>query len=185
MFAAEKELAKKIVEKYDISTSATLVSAITFDNHAKMEWNFGDITDLKSVNNRIDQLRKLKPGNNILKAVEIARDDAFSVNNGARRGVPKSLIVFIDKKEMRDKKLQDAAKQLKYKGIKVIVIAIGPEVNKKDVAGIASSTKDLIKPHDFFKSKEEVLSQAVAQSRPGKPSIYLRQMTIHTVVINI
>ena len=179
MFAAEKELAKKMIEKYDISSSATFVSAITFDNDAKAEWKFGDVIDLRSVNDRIDKLRKLRPGNNILKALEIARDDVFSIKNGARRAVPKTLIVFIDKTEMRDQRLEDAAKQLKDRGVKVIVIAIGPEVNKKDVAGIASSPEDLIKPSDFFKSKEEVLSQAVALSRPGKKSAYMLQMIMH------
>ena len=179
MFAAEKELAKKMIEKYDISRSATLVSAIKFDNDAKTEWKFGDVIELRSVKNRIDQLQKLRPGNNILKALEIARDDIFSIKNGARRGVPKTLIVFIDKTEVRDQRLEDAAKQLKDKGVKVIVIAIGPEVNKKDVAGIASSPKDLIKPSDFFESKEEVLSQAVIQSRPGKQSTYVFQIIIH------
>ena len=170
-FTAEKELSKKMIEKYDISKSATIVGGISYDNDARVEWRLGDVIDTKSTVNRIDRLRRYRNGNNILKALEIARDDLFSVRNGARRDVPKTLIVFIDKTEARDQTLESTAKQLKDKGVKVIVIAIGPEVDKKDVAGIASTPKDLIKPLDLSKSMEDVMSQAVAQSKPGKSNI--------------
>ena len=167
-FAAEKELAKKIVEKYDISNSATLVSAISYDNDARVEWRFGNVIDAKSTIDRINRLQRSRSGNNVLKALEIARDDLFSIKNGARRDVPKTLIVFIDKTEARDQRLADTAKQLKDKSVKVIVIAIGPEVNKKDVATIASGPKDVISSHDPSKSMKDVISKAIAQSIPGK-----------------
>ena len=167
-FEAEKELAKKIVEKYDISNSATLVSAVSYDDAAKVEWSFGDVINAKSTIDRIDRLQRYRNGNNVLKALEIARDDLFSIKNGARRDVPKSLIVFIDKTEARDQRLGDTANQLKDKGVKVIVIAIGPEVDKKDAVGIASDPKDVISLSDPSKLTEDVTSKAVAQSIPGK-----------------
>ena len=167
-FTREKELAKKMIEKFDISKTSTLVGAVIYDTNARLAWRFGDAIDARETVYRIDGLRRLRNGNSILKALEIARDDLFSMKNGARRGVPKTLIVFIDKTETRDQRLEDTAKQLKDKGVKVIVIAIGPEVDKKDVAGIASSPKDLIKPSDLSKSVEVVILQAVQQSKPGK-----------------
>ena len=167
-FAAEKELAKKMIEKYDISSSATLIGAISYDNDARVEWRFGDVIDAKSTVDRINRLRRSRNGNNVLKALEIARDDLFSIMNGARKDVPKTLIVFIDKTGMRDQRLEDTAKQLKDKGVKVIVIAIGPEVDKTDVAGIASSPKDVISLPDPSKPTGDVISKAVAQSLPGK-----------------
>ena len=127
----------------------------------------GDLVDARSTIYNIDRLQRFRNGNNVLKALEIARDDLFSLNNGARRDVPKTLIVFIDKTEARDQRLEDTANQLKDKGIKVIVIAVGAEVDKKDVAGIASSPKGLIKPLDLSKSMQDVMSQAVEQSKPG------------------
>ena len=171
-FAAEKELAKKMVEKYDISSSATLIGAISYDNDARVEWRFGDAIDAKSTINKIDRLQRLRNGNSVLKALEIARDDLFLIKNGARRGVPKTLIVFIDKTEVRDQRLEDTAKQLKDKGVKMIVIPIGPEVNKKDVVGIASSPKDVILSPDPSKATDDVLSEAVSQSMPGKMHFY-------------
>ena len=167
-FAAEKELAKKMIDKYDISTSATLIGAISYDNDARVEWRFGDVIDAQSTIERIDRLQRYRNGNNVLKALEIARDVLFKINNGARRDVPKTLIVLIDKTEARDQRLGDTAKQLKDKGVKVIVIAIGPEVDKKDVAGIVSDPKDVISSSDPSKSSEDVISKAVARSIPGK-----------------
>ena len=167
-FATEKELAKKMIERYDISNSAALVGAISYDNDARVEWRFGDLIDAKSTVDKIDRLKRLRNGNNVLKAIEIARDDLFSIKNGARRDVPKTLIVFIDKTEARDQRLEDAAKELKDKGVKVIVIAMGPDVEKKDVAGIASSPKEVISSTDPSISIDDVISKAVAQSLPGK-----------------
>ena len=173
LFAAEKELAKKMIERYGISSSTTLIGAISYDNDAKVEWRFGDVIDAKSTVDKIDRLQRLRNGNNVLKALEIARDDLFTKRNGARKDVPKTLIVFIDKTGMRDKRLEDTAKQLKDKGVKVIVIAIGPEVDKTDVAGIASSPKDVISLPDPSKSTGDVISKAVAQSLPGKRHVFV------------
>ena len=172
-FAAERELAKKMIEKYDISSSATLIGAISYDNDAKVEWRFGDVIDAKSTVDRIDRLQRLRNGYNVLKALEIARDDLFSIMNGTRRDVPKTLMVFIDKSGVNDQRLEDTAKHLKDKGVKVIVIALGPEVKKKDVAGIASSPMDVISSPDPSKATEDVVSKAVAQSLPGKRDVFL------------
>ena len=160
-----------MVEKYDISNSAALFGAISYDNDARVEWRFGDVIDAKSTIDRIDRLRKLRNGNNVLKALQLARDDLFSIDTGARRDVPKTLIVFIDKAEVRDQRLQDTAKQIKDKGVKMIVIAMGPEVEKKVVAGIASSPRDVVSSPDPSNSTDDVVSKAITQSMPGKKRI--------------
>ena len=164
---------KKMIEKYDISSSATLIGAISYDNDARVEWRFVDVIDAKSTVDKIDRLRRSRNGNNVLKALEIARDVLFSIMNGARRDAPKTLMVFIDKSDVKDQRLEDAAKQLKDKDVKVIVIAMGPDVNKKDVAGIASSPKDVISLPDPAKLTEDVISKAVAQSLPGKRHFFV------------
>ena len=161
-----------MVEKYYISSSATLIGAISYDNDARVEWRFGDAIDANSTVYKIDRLQRSRNGNNVLKALEIARDDLLSKGNGARRDVPKTLIVFVDKTEARDQRLEDTAKLLKDKGVKVIMIAIGPEVNKKDVAGITSSPMDVISSPDPSKSTDNVVSEAVSQSMPGKIHFY-------------
>ena len=167
-FTREKELAKKIIEKFDISRTSTSVGAVVYDSSGRLAWRLGDLADARSTIYNINRLQRLRNGNNVLKALEIARDDLFSIKNGGRRGVPKTLIVFIDKTEARDQRLEDTAQQLKDKGVKVIVIAVGPEVDKKDVAGIAGSPNDLMKPLDLSKSMEDVMSQVVEKAKPGK-----------------
>ena len=168
IFALEKDISKKIVEKLGISSIGTLVAAISYDNNAKVEWRFGDVIDARSTVDKIDRLRRYRNGNNVLKALEIARDDLFSIKNGARRGIPKTLIIFIDKTEVGDQRLKDTAKQLKGKGVNVMLIAMGPEVDRKDVAGIASSPKDLISSPDPSKPSEDVISKGIGRSIPGK-----------------
>ena len=168
IFALEKDLSKKIVENFEISSRGTLVAAISYDNDARVEWRFGDVIDIRSTVIRIDRLRRLRSGNNVLRALEVARDNLFSIKNGARIDVPKTLIVFIDKREARDQRLEDTAKQLQDKGVNVMVIVIGPEVSKNDVAGIASSPKDLISSPDPSKLSEDVISKSMGQLIPGK-----------------
>ena len=166
--ALEKEMAKKLLANVDVSEMAIRVGAIQYDSDARVLWRFGEASDGRTTMQLIDRVVRSRNGNNVLKALEIARDDLYSMKNGGRRDVPKTLILFIDKTEVKDQRLEDTAKQLKDKGVKVIVIAMGPEVDKKDVAGIATDPNDLVTLRTLSEPKEDKMSQIVAKSLPGK-----------------
>ena len=165
-FNTEKDLAKKIVEKYDVSKSATLVGAITYDDDAVLAWKIGDATEKRTTLDRINQLQRRGNGKNVLKALQIARSRLFSSENGARRNAPKTLVVFVDK-VVESRQLDIVSKELEDNNINVIVITIGKEVLKTDVSGIARQPSNVINADDFDDKKGELASLASAKSVPG------------------
>ena len=175
--ALEKEIAKKLLENADVFEMATRVGAIQYESDARVLWRFGEASDGRTAMQLIDRLVRSRNGNNVLKALEIARDDLYFIKNGGRRDVPKTLILFIDETKIKDQRLEDTAKQLKDKGVKVIVIAMGPEVDKKDVAGIATDPSDLITLRTLSEPKEDEMSRIVAKSLPGK-SIFVAMVKL-------
>ena len=166
-FSAAKDLAKRMVEKYDISNDAALFGGIVYDDSARLQWKIGDATDLKSTVYRINELTRRRRGSNLQKALEVARDELFTLENGARRNIPKTLVVFFDGNPA-DSSLPFIAKELKDSGVKIIVIAIGSGSAFPGMQGIASSDKDFISTPDLARMMNDTLKTALLQSKPGK-----------------
>ena len=163
----QKGIAKKIAERYDISVSGALVGAILYGNDANLQWRIGQVADMVSLDEKIDQLKAAEDGNNILKALEIARDELFSFSNGARRSVPKTLILFASEAKGNDKRIDDVAKQLKDNGVKVIVLALGSNVTKQELSGIASDPSQLIALRDPKAQLQDAIPTIASKTPPG------------------
>ena len=84
------------------------------------------------------------PGNNLLKALEVAGNDLFSVKNGARFDADRKLIVFIDKLLYPDQELAKTVKKMKENGIDMIFVGVGPSVDKDS---LLSTLSDGAKAH--------------------------------------
>ena len=123
--------------------------------------------DLKSAVSRLDLLKRPQDGNNILKSLQLAGDQLFSTAYGARKGVQKLLILFVGKTDGKSIRLEDAAKNLKERGINVIVIASGSDVNKNDLAGIASDPSKLVVSSDLTNLTNNVLLLPTSKYLPG------------------
>ena len=145
-----------------MSIEGTLFGAIVYDKDARLAWKIGDITNEQATINQIRGLQQVDVGNNLLKALELARDGSFSFANGARRGASRTLIAFIDKTEVNDRRTEAVAKQLKDAGVKIVLVAIGPKVDKKDIAGVASKPALLFETDDLAKADD--LLQNVAEA---------------------
>ena len=131
---------------------------------------------MKSTLSKIDLLARPRYGNNILASLEVARDALFSTVNGARRDVPKTLILFISKTDGADRRLEATANTMKERGINVIVIATGSDINTKDLAGIASDQTKLIVPSDLTNAVENASLTAASKSLPGSVFSFLFSM---------
>lgn len=164
---AENSLAKKITDRFDIARDAALVGAIVYGDDAKIGWKIGDATDRASTVAHIDRLGRPKVGNNIQKSLELAQDVLFSSTDGARRGVPKALMVFVGKTDGKDEKIEAAAKRLKERGTNVIVITTGSDVDEKDLSGVASNPSKLLSVENGYKDIDNVSMTAASKLLPG------------------
>ena len=181
MLDLQKEIAKKIVEKYDISLSAALVGAIVYGDGAKIAWRFGDDIDLQSTNSKINQMARPRDGSDVLKALEIARDELFTQSSGARRNVAKTLILFVSGTIPRDQRIDDISKQLKEKGINIIVFALDDKIDTKGLSSIASEPSKLITLADPKTNLEMAISKLTSESSPGNNNTYVISRNIQAV----
>lgn len=178
-FEVGKDISKSIVERYRISEEETLIGAIVYGADAKVAFRFADVTDTKAILKRINGIQRGRLGNNVLKALEIARDELFEFENGARKGAAKSVIVFVDSDQDTDPRLERVSLQLKEKGIKVIVIEIGPSDGKPIASSIADSEKDVVGA-----SRSDNMNEVVDEIKDiAKPGIFivLTLFSIHLV----
>lgn len=168
-FAFEKALVKRMLEKYSISNSAALLGAIVYDSDARIAIRFGDAMTLKDAKQAIDRLQRDRPGNSLGKALQVARDKLFSEQYGARRSVPKTLVVFVDKKfdDMPAEKVGRIVKDMVDAGIKIVVVALGSEVDKKQVSAIATDASTLFEPPKL-EATEEITRQVTEAAKPGE-----------------
>lgn len=163
----EKGIAKKLVQNYDISMSGVLVGAVLYGNDAGISWRFGDAANLTSTLGKIDQLRRQSDGSNILKALEVAESDLLSENMGARRNIPKALIIFANSAGGKQKEVELLSQKLKDKGINMIVIYIGSDDPSNSLSGIASDPSKLIPLQALVKDEDKALPILVSKSLPG------------------
>eukprot|EP00794_Sanderia_malayensis_P014924 gene14924-16466_t len=166
-FRAEKELTKKLIDKYDIAPSAALVGAVVYDSDANLAIRFGDVQSKDNAKNAVDRLQRRRAGHNLLKGLQVARDKLFNEEYGARRSVPKTLLVFVDKKSSKAEleKMAIVAKQLHDAGVKIIVVVIGREVDEKLLSPVISDGTGVVKSTNAD-SLKDVLPKIIDLTKP-------------------
>ena len=137
-FVAQKRFIKSLLDRHKISRDATLLGALNYCEDAKIAMKIGSAINLDMTKKLIDNIMFNKDTCNLTKSLEIARNTLFAETNGARRNVPKTLILFIDE-TMSSLPLTalDVAQRLKDDGIKVVVIALNSKVDPKTLNALA------------------------------------------------
>ena len=131
----EKNIVKQVLDKLHISDTTTRVGFILYGKEARTALRLNTYRDATSLKRVIDSLRNSGDGNRVDKAFTVAQTNLFLEENGARIGVPKTLIVLMNNKA--DKSLSSAAQNLKDSGVKVIVIGVGQQVNEEELKSVA------------------------------------------------
>ena len=139
LFQAEISFAKLLLPSYSISPLATQIGAITHGVSAQVAFALNKHGSESSLKTALDQLRYPVGGNSLGQALQLARTSLFSQENGARRDVQKSLVIFLNEKNLvNEAEVKTELLALKTSGFRIVVIAIGRKVDKKMAAEIAS-----------------------------------------------
>ena len=139
MFAGQQRFIRDMLMSYTISNDATLAGIILNGISSSLPVKIGSAVTMDSfirLLSGLDNPRQFSGvgGNgNLDDALQLARTSLFSVENGARRAVPKSLVVFMDDNQQLPDGSIDAlgteAIALQDAGVKIIVIGIGASAN--------------------------------------------------------
>ena len=164
-FMTQKTIVKHLLTSYDTSTGRTHVGIISNSNPPKAAVTIGQYHGDR-LKEEIDKLPQRKSGL-LLDSLNFATDQMFTPMNGARSGVKKSLIVFVNEKVKSDKSAMDSVgKKLKNSGINVIVIGLDPSMDKENISAAILSNEVFL----FPPSLEELdlsLYPIVRASSPG------------------
>ena len=131
-FQAQKAFVKKIVGKFDISRKAMLPAFVSLGPVPRVVSEIGEVTDRLMAARIIDGMRNFNDSSDMSSALKLVKNYVFSTDQGARPNVPKSMLMFVDKKNTGDSKvLNQLAAEFKREGTKLVVIGLGDEVDKQ------------------------------------------------------
>ena len=135
IFAEQQQFIGDMLKSYTISNDATLAGIILNGITSSLPVKIGSAVTMDSFTRLLSGLENprqfsgIGANGNLNDALQLARTSLFSVENGARRTVPKSLVVFRDNnQQLPDDSigaLGTEARALQDAGVKIIVIGIG------------------------------------------------------------
>ncbi len=167
---AEKQLIKKVIDKFEIGPSAILVGSVLYESTPDLVFQLGDYVTRQQLKQGIDRIRRSRGGGDVIKGLEMVRDQLFNERYGARRNVPKTLIVFVDDKPRSDNEIKQVARlarDLREKEVKIIAIGIGSDVDKRL---LTSLTTDKIFYPPNLGSVDDVSTGVTEATKPGRES---------------
>ena len=131
-FKAQKVFVKKIVGKFDISRKAMLPAFVSLGPIPTAVSKIGEVTERLMAARIIDGMRNSNDSSDMSSALKLVKNYVFSTDQGARPNVPKSILMFVDKKNTGDSKvLNQLAAEFKKEETKLVVIGLGDEVDKE------------------------------------------------------
>ena len=137
-FKQVKEFVKSLVDSYTISENGVRFSVVEYSDKARVVIPLNRFYDGKQLKTEIENIRASGGTSQTDKALETALREGFSLENGARPGAPKTLILVTDGKSAGKTSLRDAVLPLRQSGIVVHVVGIGNEAKDPDVISVAS-----------------------------------------------
>ncbi len=178
---AEKALIKKVVDKFDIGPSAMLLGSVLYESTPDLVFKLRDYATRQQLKDAIDGIRRVRGGSDIVKGLEMVRDQLFNERNGARRNVPKTVIVFVNRRLRSDNEARQVARiarDLREKGVKIIAIGIGKEADKRLVTSLTND-KTFYPPN--LDSVDDVLTGVTEASKPGMLNVSLYRLFVSNV----
>lgn len=149
-FDAQKELVKGLLKKYDISQKKTLVSYISMDTVPFITSKLGDARDKNDALRILDSVINRKQTTSMDNVLTFINDTVFSSERGARLGVPKSILYFVDTDQTGDKRaISQLAQKQRAANVKLVIVGQGGSVNKEDLTPVAYDEKSVFFPPDM------------------------------------
>ena len=173
-YQKEKEFVKNFVSLFEITKAGNRAGAVIFSDRAELMMKLSDFVSSQSFNRAVDDLPLLGGTTRIDMGLKKAFSDLFSVDNGMRPRASKLLVLLTDGKQSPDSDIAspyEAMRPFHEEGIKVIVIGIGPKVDKDELMSLVTDRKHFYHAKDF----DELLSKGFMKNltfdsckKPGK-----------------
>ena len=127
-------------------------AVITFSHDAELSIKYNDYLTLDNFKRAVDGLPLFGYTTRIDLALKLARAQFLSSKNGARRNVPKLIILVTDGSQTKATDAVDPmeiARELRQAGFKLIVVGIGTGIKIGELAKIAGNASNVFLANNF------------------------------------
>lgn len=141
-FKTQKEFVIKLFDEYKISSEDMLPGLVTYS--ARNVINIGDVSNKKDAVDVFRKLRFIDSGTNAVIALQRSASDVLTTEKGARKNVPKFVLLFVDDEDQINDSLRNHIKDFEDRNIKVVIVAIGPDITADKATKLSSDNVDVI-----------------------------------------
>lgn len=130
----------KLLENMTISNTKTRVGIIIQSRNPEIVYMLGELSKKQKVLNALPNLQLTSTGNDMQKLTNLLEQRFFKESNGARKDASK-VIVFFTNGELKEGSTELSA--MKSKGVKIIVVAYGKDLDANSYIDAASDANSL------------------------------------------
>ena len=160
-----------ILSAFTIQPDGTRIAASTYGTDGNLNFKLGEYNNLETVRRAIMNLKNPKFGRALHKGLQVSYDMLLNEDNGARFGIPKSLLVFV----MTNIDRAFASQLKKLENVKVIAVGIGSDIVTSDLAALGRRlfTKlPLLDPTSIYFRHSSDYSDLIDAIKTGRIFIY-------------
>ena len=151
-FEREKNFLKTIVRSLNLSPGLSRVSIIPYSERADVTVNFSDRLSMDSLLRRIDNIPYYGGRKQIDQALQLAASRLFLPGGSARQYVPRTLVIVTDGEQERltaGTAFNESLALLKENGVKFLVVAIGGDVDGRELDAFVEDENDVFIADSF------------------------------------
>ena len=184
-FRAQKAFVKKIFNKFDISRKAMLPAFVSLGPISMVVSRIGEVTDRVMAARIMDTMSNFDDSSDISSALMLVKTYVFPTDQGARPNVPKSILMFVDKKNTGDSKvLNKLAAQFKKEGTQLVIIGLGDEVDKEALKPLVHKNGAIFFP-PTLDELEKIIEPVYGTLKPGKHDFILYKIFLFELAVFI
>lgn len=178
-FETQKRFVKNLLAKFKLGRNETMLSLINFNTKTQLYIDFMNFTDYSTTASVIDKIPYVGGFTYTFDALSMANEQVLTESRGMRpieSGVPKVVIVITDGVSNNKTQTLLEADRIKSRGIGIITVGIGYEIDMDELIRMASSPEDQFFVDDF--DQLESLLQSLLKKTCLKSSQIQTQTTI-------
>ena len=141
-------LVDKLLDKVVVSDQAVLVGVVNDGRNPRIVSRFGQLTTKGTTKQLLTSLQPSPQSSSLSEALQLINSSLLSVANGARQGVPKTVLVFVDRNSIQNSNaLARLSHMFKKNNIKLVIISEDRNIDQ-DFVKLLAYDKDSV----FFPS---------------------------------
>ena len=167
-FNAQQAFIKSALEKLDISKKSVLPAFISHGAPPILKSRIGEIMDKATAIRLTGALLNSGDSTDPAAAMRLVNSTVFVPENGARPNVPKSIVMFVDKKDIGDRTvINKLAKRFKEEGTKLVIIGIGKDVDKDALKPLVNNNGAVFFPPNL-EEMQRIVNPVIVAIKPGR-----------------